>query len=548
MTVQKPAGSTGMPVWATTLYLLLVGMYLFPIWLLNFFPTVDGPVHIYNADLILKMFSGEWPLHAHFFEFNKSPDPNWFLHLLLAGLVYVSNVLIAEKLLLSLYVVLFSLGIIYAIRGVNRDGWPVAFLALPFVTSFIFHFGFFSFTFSLATSFFIFGFWMRHGEQLKGWRITGFSILLLLLYLFHVVVYIATMMALGVLVMSAALISWKKTATEIPFAHLWWELAKEKLIPVAIAALPSLILFLAFFLGRDVIIEPSNGPLIRALHLVGLPQLVSFDLREAVFSVSLGLIIFGSVGWLLLQKYREQNFVANDALIVSFIAVLLLYLLTPDTLVTSPGGIPGGGLMELRLSYTPLFVLLLWLASVSLSERFRKLFVLGGSLVTVGFFVMHFLVYQKIDLMMSEYLSAADKIEPQAVVMTLRAGHLKTNHEEQVISSRFDIFTHAGNRLALSRNAVNIQNLEAMVGYFPIRFKPGYNPFVTQGRLDGIAPMIRLSDYEEVTGKTIDYVSFWGGTAAPDIAEQERLTLELKNNYEKIFTSSHGYLDLYQRR
>ena len=116
---------------------LLLLVHLLPIWIVKYFPTQDGPSHIYNAQLFK-----EYHDHQNFrirdvYQLNWTPFPNWTTHLLMAMLMYIFppwfakrsywvyvylgchwlcftfwGLLIAAKLF-SVWLVLYTLTIIY---------------------------------------------------------------------------------------------------------------------------------------------------------------------------------------------------------------------------------------------------------------------------------------------------------------------------------------------------------------------------------------------------------------------------------------------------
>jgi hypothetical protein len=82
----------------------LIIIHLIPIWAFRYFPSQDGPAHINNANIIREYHSR--PVFREYYVLNKDLVPNWFGHLVMAGLMYLVPALVAEKILLSGYVIL----------------------------------------------------------------------------------------------------------------------------------------------------------------------------------------------------------------------------------------------------------------------------------------------------------------------------------------------------------------------------------------------------------------------------------------------------------
>ena len=73
--------------WTLT-FILLVVFYILPIWVFKYFPSQDGPCHIYNS-FILKHYNDPEYNFNEFFEIRKSPVPNWASHASMMLLMYI---------------------------------------------------------------------------------------------------------------------------------------------------------------------------------------------------------------------------------------------------------------------------------------------------------------------------------------------------------------------------------------------------------------------------------------------------------------------------
>src|SRR6185436_12721844 len=96
-------------------------LQLAPVWALRYFPTQDGPSHLENANILLLLQRGDPPIFREYFSINTAPTPNWLGHAVLAGLILIAGPMIAEKLMLTLYIVALPLAVRYAFRVVRPD-------------------------------------------------------------------------------------------------------------------------------------------------------------------------------------------------------------------------------------------------------------------------------------------------------------------------------------------------------------------------------------------------------------------------------------------
>ena len=538
-------------IWNTTnmkvIYYLIGFMLVAVVWGISRVPTLDGPVHINNAYMIHEIFSGRGDLFARFFVLNPYPDPNWFLHFLLSSLMGFLNPWVVEKMVQTAYFLGFSMGLVYAIRGVRRDSWYVAFLGIPLAGNLLFHFGFYSFELSLPVSLFFLGYWLRHRDDRPlAWRsMLALGVLALILYVLHVVSYIATLLAI---------LSWT-VVRSFQGANIRREFVSRLRSIVrcnarlAISVLPSFLLFLAFFLPREVIVEPSNSVLVRVAHLMVMSFLVSFDYKELVFTGILGVSVWLFVGSTVVRDFRMSGKLPIDGALAATLSAVFLYLVTPNTLVVTPGGVPGGGLIESRLAFFPYFMVLLWLAGHRWGRRHAASMALVGTMVTLGLLSMHTYQYRLINRVISEYSSAREVIADSSVVLPIRMADMRKGPGGELLSVRVDPLIHASHYLAVGRPVVNLNNIQAMYGYFPVRFRPDHSPLSKLGRLDIVNPDVDIAGYERQIGRQIDYVTLWGDQVfSGDREGDRRIVRQLESGYRLVFRSEHGSMRVFERR
>src|SRR6185503_211911 len=138
-------------------------------------------------------------LFADHFYLDLEPVPNWLIQALFWLLLAVLAPALAEKVLLTVYVLGFAAAA-WWFAGVERPERRVnAFLALPFVYGLLFHFGFYNFLFSLPLCLLAVGWWWR-GREKPGWRwALVLHALLLLCWFAHVVSLVVAGLAIAVL-------------------------------------------------------------------------------------------------------------------------------------------------------------------------------------------------------------------------------------------------------------------------------------------------------------------------------------------------------------
>ena len=179
-------------------FIVLIVLYVLPIWIFKYFPSQDGPSHIYNS-FILRHYNDPRYVFAKFYEIRKAPVPNWASHAIMMLLTYLVPPLIAEKLLLTIYVVLMAFSMFYLLRSVQKDKIPLVFLGFPFIYNYILLMGFYNFSIGTALFMLIIGYWWRHYDAFCPKNSLILALLLILLYFCHLVPLVLAILAITLL-------------------------------------------------------------------------------------------------------------------------------------------------------------------------------------------------------------------------------------------------------------------------------------------------------------------------------------------------------------
>lgn len=79
------------------LFFSIIGLYLFPVWYFEFFPTSDGASHVGNSAVLRRLITGECSILSQFFYITPYPVPNWGSYLPLSILTYFFSPLLIDK-------------------------------------------------------------------------------------------------------------------------------------------------------------------------------------------------------------------------------------------------------------------------------------------------------------------------------------------------------------------------------------------------------------------------------------------------------------------
>ncbi|HEY4641134.1 MAG TPA: hypothetical protein VII75_07295, partial [Thermoanaerobaculia bacterium] len=137
---------------AKRLYIAAVILLIVPIWCVRHLPTVDGPSHVYNAEIIRHIVRGDHCPLTQWFRLNRRPVPNWSGHLILALLLTIFPAAVAEKLLMTGIIALFMTGV-WMYAGCDDERRHVyAFVAIPLAYNQLFQLGFYNYAIGVGLS------------------------------------------------------------------------------------------------------------------------------------------------------------------------------------------------------------------------------------------------------------------------------------------------------------------------------------------------------------------------------------------------------------
>jgi hypothetical protein len=528
-------------------YGLLI-IHLLPLWLFTYFPTQDGPVHLYNSRIIGEWYWSDFPVFRDYLTLNERFDPTWFGHLILAGLMKLVSPMLSQKLFLTIYIVAFPLSIRYALGAINNDARFLSVLGFPFIYNAVFHYGFFSFSMSLAVYCFFIGYWLRHAEALDWRAAIGLVLISVLLYFTHVI-------SMAMAYVSAAVISgtwWIARIITLHHANLLnmrslGGTSLNLLVKPLLSLLPALALLLLFLSDRERQMLPGPDFYERLKDFVHLGVLYVFQRKELVLSALLSAVYWGFCLRFIVEDWNRRKLQRHDVLLLLVVVLAVGYFSAPDPFIMGESGTLGGGYTKERLNLFPFLILLFWLGSREFS-LFRKRFVqLAGVSFAFAFITIHVLHYRVINHQLDEYLSAIQQVESNSTLLPLFATHQGLASSGRHLSGKVDPIIHASNLAGAERPILVLQNYQANMGYFPVSFLLSRNPYLHIGQIEIAPPTANLLDYASKTDGRIDYVLVWlGQKQNTESPEMHSVYGQLNKEFKRIFVSRNGSAELYQ--
>ncbi len=520
---------------------LVLVLHVLPIWLVRYFPTQDGPLHVENVLALMRHASS--PLLQHWYVANWGAQPNWLTQGILAALLHVASPPTAEKLVLTGYTVLFPLSFRAALPRGTR-GWWAALAAFPFVHAFPFQMGFWNFCWGMALAFLTFGFWNRHRGRLGPGRFAALAGLAVLLFLSHAVALAAAMVAIGAALSWRAGLSLSRARRSPPrrrrvvrayLARGAWALA---------AAAPALALTLAWiFRHRDHTIGRIPLRELAAKLAVGY-ALVSIDRRELFLGAAVTLTLFvGAVHLLLARSTRGPRLRPYDGWLVAAVLFAALYFAVPDV-------VAAGAHVSDRFALLALTSGAIWLgsgAAPAASHRRIAVALAAIALVALG---VRFQKQRVLSDYLAEYVSAGKVVGNGRVLLPISVSPAgPRDGSGWLLGYRVKPFLHATGWIVAERGGVDLKNSQANTDQCPVRFHAGRNPIVdiagSLGRMEGMPPCVDLSARD---AESADYLLVYGATREElDTPCGAALSAELARGFEPVYLSSPtGLLEIWR--
>lgn len=482
----------------------LIILHIIPIWIFKFFPSQDGPCHLYNAYVLKSLLTEQAPLLQEYYTLNLSPFPNWASHVILPALMFVVSPLVAEKLLLSSIICLFPLSLFYFLGSVNKEKKIYGYLGFLFSYNLMLHLGFLSFSLSVPLFFFALGYFWKHKDNLTRGRIAVLTLLAVCIYFCHIISY-------GLLLLSITLLT-VTTCYRTP----------QKIGKLLIYLSPLFLILLSYLLSSTAGATRTHWGAHQLLdYFLNNKSLVYYTDAHLVITRILTALVFLLFAVTVYMKIRHGKlFVSNDQFLVLFCTLLAVYCIVPWRL-------GAGWLLNDRVHIFLVPVLLPFLF-----EHYSR--TIKGALIALFIFLSlaHVSIscyyYHHLNKGLDEFTSAAHLIEKNKTVLVLSSDWWNYTVDVHYVEA----FVQAANYYCMNNGCVNLGNYEAKFEYFPINWRKRHT-----GAIDYIITW-KLKDNIIMSSDDVDK------THGLDL---HTLKKELDTDYELIYSTNKN-LNLYQHK
>lgn len=406
-------------------FTFFVFLQLIPFFFFAFMPSMDGPPHLHNTQVLIELLRGN-SVMQNFYTFNPVLVGYWTQPVLMSLFNLLFSAQIAEKLLISVYLTGLAFSFRYFVKSLNPDPGYLTILIIPFSYTFFFFLGYYNFSLAFIFVFLALGYYIRNRWSFTWKTFLILFVLISMVFLTHSFVFawfciglfiFVTLRFLGALIKGASIqLSIKSFIKNGIFLFL--------------AALPALIFFVFHFLhvrqvDSTVFTDTRSFSqlidfLIRIRLIIGyhiskestpnfvyqlvfltvlIVSFISFFRNTSILSLTIGELI-----------KRLTN--PKNAIFLVSLFFLLVYFIIPETVAA--------GDLDIRVSVFFFYFFIARIAAIRLSKKIS--FILA-MIVILAFIQQSMLRYRMVrDLIANskDVYSLQEFAEPNAVIFPYR--------------------------------------------------------------------------------------------------------------------------------
>jgi len=402
------------------LFTLLCLVNLFPLLYSRWFPTLDGPTHIYTANIVKEILKGNMAI-KEFFSLSLLV-PNLTGSFLLSLLQFAFPAWLAEKLLIFLILILLPVSFRYFVYSFRKKSTLLTLAIFPFTWHFLFMIGFYNYSLGLSLALFALGYYARTREACSMKEAVVLGLLTLLLAFTHVFVFAIFGIMWLALLLGDMVWFFRKTGRKTFFTAFINRYARY-----LIGILPGVLLAGAYLLktaghsvstGTDRFL--SMGEHFRWLFITRPLVIYSME-KEAVFGgiVAAVLVIWTAASFFSAKKdaqeKKSKQFMRNF-LLAGALLVLFFYFLLPDYKAGA------GGHLSLRLMIPFYVFFLAWLGTRKLPQWLQALGVAGILFSAVMLWKVHLPELRQMSREAEALVQAGKRMPAGSVILPINAG------------------------------------------------------------------------------------------------------------------------------
>ena len=506
---------------------------LLPVLVFKFFPTVDGPAHLYNSRLIIELFWQTGPLDTYF-SFNEI-TPNWLGHILLSFFQLIFPAYIAEKCLLLIYFIGFPISFRAFIKSQPYHNNALIYFVFPFTYSFLLFYGFYNFHIGLVLFFWALQIWMKYINSFTIKRIFFLMLLTTLMCLSHLVVF-------GVFVLTVAIINLR----ELKGLFKQYKVSRKQLFNNLIhqfLALSIGLLITIKFIFTNVINNTIPSFIKSSVLLKWLTQIqpakgIEYG-KEDIFTRWIFIIIILLISYLVYSKIKRFILTQNKGGFSSIFKLKIhLWLIMSITFLIAlfivPDNIGAMGFMSSRMLLFFFLFLIAWLSTKKFHAWLTILVFIIINYVNIALLNIYYKSAKNNNIITNDISNASLKIEPFKTVLPIN-------------TNDYWLYGHISNYLGIDKPIVILENYEASLDYFPLKWNRHDIPNLNFGTMSPSNECLSWVSNSKNEISLIDYVFILsdGQKIISDECENKIINI-LAKDYIEVYKSNDDRIMLYR--
>lgn len=432
--------------WLSLGYRALVVVLVALVWLAPTLPTQDGPSHVYGLSIVADLTVGTGPWSEHF-ELLPAPAPNLgFLAIglpLARGFGSVSGAWVAERAVVTLYLLVVALGIPYLLRSFGRRTLPAAFLGPPLALNYPLFLGFYSCVLGCAFFLVCLGILWRLRDRHVVARSLAATILAVTAALIHLI-------GGGLVILAAGMVDVSRCLE--PGLPPRWRLANAVRAFVVVAPFAAIAGAYAFAHPSETlaILPVRHSGLVLAWLLLTLGTVSLHPVQMAPACIA-GLGVLAGVPWRAVRVEHATRYLAGTAL-----ALVAAFLALPNFVAT-------GGFLNERLPWMlPLVLLPILRWPVPIRKRtsapLRSVLVVG---LAVTWLLIGLIPAGRLSLDLPQ---TGPDLPPGETVAVAR-------FSARPLWPLFDPWLHTGSRVSVESRTLDLAFSEFYMAHYPLAWR-----------------------------------------------------------------------------
>lgn len=507
------------------LFYLVLGINLVLLSVTKFYPTMDGPAHLHNSNLLINLLTGN-AIVSDFYIINNITIPNWTSHILLSLFNAVLPGWLAEKLFLYTYIAGMAFSFRYFLKQTNPNNLYLSIFIFPFSYTFLFHLGFYNFCLSFIFLFLTLGYYIKNIDVVSISKYLLLSFLLLLCYYSNILIFGFLGLTLGTFIIQTT-ISYYNKGHDVSTALRYF---LKNVFFLFVSSLPSLIFALRFSIQTNFFQSDQQYTFQELLRwIVDVRPLIVYAYHsDKILTSSFFYILLLLTSFIIFKKTGKRNeFINTHFLLPPLLLSVLLFFLIPDG--------SGAGLMSTRFAIIVYVYALLYVISMAKNIQFNSIILILIVSLHFGLLFKHLNgTIKKLDKHARVLYETGKKIENNSVILSVNL----SDHWMEL---------HLSNYIGIDKPIIILENYEASTGWFPVAWNTERIPNVLLGDQNGVADITWPSNINSSKRKQINNIVLYGNIEKLQVEKWNELRTVLFKNYKLTYTSPDKYVQLYKQ-